>query len=83
MQIDCDIAPAHSGDPVFLDQQQCGTITSAGYGHRVNQNIAFAYIEPEVAVPGQKLQIGILGERYDAEVTPRCLYDPENKLVKS
>ncbi len=82
MQIDCGIAPAHSGDPVFLDQQQCGTITSAGYGHRVNKNIAFAYVEPAAASQGQVLQVGILGERYTAEVTPRCLYDPENKLVK-
>ncbi|MBX2884801.1 MAG: FAD-dependent oxidoreductase [Granulosicoccus sp.] len=81
--VDCDHAPAHSGDPVFSQDRQCGTVTSAGYGHRVNKNIVYAFVEPEQASPGTALQIGILGERYDAVVVNRCLYDPQNSRVKS
>ncbi len=37
MEIDCDSAPAHGGDPVFAQGKQVGTISSAAYGHRVQK----------------------------------------------
>ena len=83
MTVDCDIAPAHLGDPVYSTTEQIGSVTSGGYGHRVQKNIAYAFVAPEQAEIGTRLQVGILGERYNAEVTPPCLYDPENKLVRS
>jgi dimethylglycine dehydrogenase len=82
MMVDCDIAPAHIGDPVFSAGGQVGSVTSGGYGHRVQKNIAFAFVEPDQAEVGTRLQVGILGERYDVEVAPLCLYDPENKRVR-
>jgi len=45
--VDCDSAPAHSGDSVYCDNQIIGTVSSGGYGHRVDKNIAFAFINPE------------------------------------
>jgi len=83
MTVDCDIAAAHGGDPVFVDDQQVGSVTSAGYGHRVGRNIAFAYVEPACAEIGTRLSLGILGERYDAEVVQPVLYDAENRLPRS
>ena len=83
MTIDCDTAPAHNGDPVFTSERQVGTVTSAGFGHRVGKNIAYAYIEPGSASVGTELEIGILGERYPARIVGPVLYDPENKLPRS
>ncbi len=83
MTVDCDIACAHSGDPVFADERQVGTVTSAGYGHRVQKNIAYAYVDPETAAVGTRLELGILGERYAAEVVEPILYDPENLLMRA
>ena len=83
MTVDCDIAPAHSGDPVFADRQQVGSVTSAGYGHRVAKNIAYAYVDPDAAATGTALELGILGERYAATVADPVLYDPENRLPRS
>ena len=83
MTVDCDIAPAHGGDPVYADGQQVGSVTSAGYGHRVKQSIAFAYVEPQSAAIGTPLTIGILGEQYPAEVVSPILYDPENERVRA
>ena len=83
MTIECDVAPAHSGDPVFSGQRQVGSITSSGYGHRVDRNIAYAYIEPDQAEIGNALSVGILGESYDAEVVNPILYDPENRLPRT
>jgi len=83
MTVDCDIAPAHGGDPVFHGGQQIGSVTSAGYGHRVGRNIAYAYVEPACAQIGTGLSLGILGERYGAEVVQPTLYDADNRLPRS
>jgi dimethylglycine dehydrogenase len=83
MTVDCDIAPAHGGDPVYADGQQVGSVTSAGYGHRVKQSIAYAYVEPQSAAIGTPLTIGILGEQYPAEVVSPIFYDPENERMRA
>jgi len=81
--VDCDIASAHGGDPVFAGEQQVGSVTSAGYGHRVRKNIAYAYVNPEMAEIGTELELGILGDKYAAMVVEPILYDPENQLVQA
>ncbi len=81
MVVDCDIAPAHGGDPVYAGQAQVGSVTSAGFGHRVGRNIAYAYIDPDRAAIGSRLEVGILGERYAAEVVEPALYDPANSKL--
>ena len=37
LQVDSSIAPAHSGDSLYLGEQIVGTVTSGGYGHRVGK----------------------------------------------
>ncbi|TNF90807.1 MAG: FAD-dependent oxidoreductase [Gammaproteobacteria bacterium] len=83
MTIDCAIAPAHGGDPVYADGRQVGSVTSAGYGHRVGENIAYAYIEPSQAEIGNRVEVGILGDRYAAEVVNPVRYDADNRLPRS
>jgi len=83
LTVDCDIACAHHGDPVFAGDRQVGSVTSAGYGHRVQQNIAYAYVDPQSAAVGTGLELGILGERYAAVVVEPILYDPDNRLVRA
>ena len=81
--VDCDIAPAHGGDPVFANGKQIGSVTSGGYGFLVQQNIAYAFIEPEQADIGNQLQVGILGTQYPAVVVNPVIYDPDNKQARS
>jgi dimethylglycine dehydrogenase len=83
MIVDCDIAPAHGGDPVYNAEKQVGSVTSSGYGHRVDKNIAYAFIAPEQAEVGTGLEVGILGDKYPAVVVNPCLYDPQNARVRS
>lgn len=78
LAIDCDFAPAHGGAPVFQGDTQVGSVTSAGYGHRVQKNLAYAYLAPACAASGTSLEVGILGARYAATVVAQCLYDPQN-----
>ncbi len=82
MTVDCDIAAAHAGDSVYLGDQLIGTVTSGGYGHRLDKNIAFAFVTPDSAVHAQSLSVEILGQRYPAVTGPMCLYDAENARVR-
>jgi dimethylglycine dehydrogenase len=83
LKVDCDIASAHGGDPVFAGAQQVGSVTSAGYGHRVQKNIAYAYVNPDMAKIGTGLQLGILGDKYAAVAVEPTLYDPANQRVQA
>ena len=40
------------------------------------------YVTPDLAVPGQKLQVKILGQLWDAEVTIDSPYDPKNEVIR-
>ncbi len=82
MTVDCDIASAHPGDGVYHRGKLVGSITSAGYGHRVKKNIAYAFVEPEMATVGGQLEVEILGEHHRATVVEQCLYDPDFSLVR-
>jgi dimethylglycine dehydrogenase len=40
-------------------------------------------VKPEMANVGDKLQVDILGEMYDATVMDESPYDSENKLLRA
>ena len=83
LEVDCAEASAHGGDPVFHNGKQVGVVTSGGFGHRINKNLAYAYVDPELASEGQALTCQVIGEDCAAVVAPRGLYDPQNLLVRS
>ncbi len=80
--IDGDDAPAHPGDSIYAENRVVGTITSAGYGFRVQKNIAMGFVNAENAAIGTALDVLIIGNRYPARITEDVLYDPENKRVR-
>jgi len=77
MVVDADHAPAHGGDGIFCKGEQVGSVTSGGYGHRVKANIAYGFIDPDVA-DDAALTIRILDEDCQARITIDALYDPQN-----
>jgi glycine cleavage system aminomethyltransferase T len=61
-------------------------VTSAGAGPSVGKHILMSYLPPEQAVPGTKLAVQYMGERYPVTVavvgsTP--LFDPENTRIRT
>ena len=82
MILDTDTAPAQPGDSVTHDGALVGTVTSAGWGHRIGRNIAMGFVEPELAAPGSHLEVEVIGEAVPAVVAEPCLYDPEFTLVR-
>lgn len=83
LQIDATHAPAHGGASLMRSNKVVGTITSGEWGHRVGMNLAYAFVEPELADIGSKMQLDLCGELVGAKVIPASPYDPENTLMRA
>jgi dimethylglycine dehydrogenase len=77
---DADVA---GNEPVYDGDRIIGITTSGAYGYRVEQSVAFAYVEPKYAAPGSSFDIAILGERRRATVQAEPLYDPKNERMRA
>ena len=49
----------------------------------LDKSIALAMVKPDFANVGDKLQVDILGEMYEATVLEESPYDTENKLLRA
>ena len=76
-------ADAIGGNPLYLDGQLVGRATSGGYGFRVGHSIALAMLKPDLAVEGNRVEIDILGTRYQAEVIAESPFDPDNSHLRA
>ncbi len=82
--LDCTHAPAHGGDSIVLNDGTCiGTVTSAGWGYRVNKNIAMGFIDVEYESVGTDVFVEVIGEPVASKVVDPDLYDPDYKLVRA
>lgn len=77
LDIDNSNAPAHPGASVMLNDRVVGTVSSGAWGHRTGQNLAYAFIAPDLAQPGTAIEIDIIGRLTPARVIPPCPYDPD------
>jgi len=82
MSVDATDADALGNEPVYHNGRLVGLTTSGAFGHAVGQSLAFGYVEPKLASPGEKFEILILGERRPAQIIPEPAYDPENARLK-
>lgn len=69
-------------EPVYLNGKIVGLTTSGGYGFAVGKSLAFAYVDPILAKPGQALEILLLGERKKAQIVNEPLWDETNSRLK-
>jgi 4-methylaminobutanoate oxidase (formaldehyde-forming) len=73
---------ALGSEPVRVNGEAVGRITSGGYGYSVERSIAYAYLPAEAAQPGQRVQVVVFGAAVGAEVRSEPLYDPQNSRVR-
>ena len=69
-------------EPVFLDGQPVGYVTSAAFGHTVAAPIAYAWL-PASATPGTQVEIQYFDRRIAATVAAEPLVDPEMKRIRA
>ena len=67
---------------VYQGDKTVGLVTSGGYGYRLKQSIALAYVRSDLAAEGTELEVEILGVRRRAIVGREPLYDPQNLRLR-
>ena len=68
--------PPRAHYPVVLDGHRIGETTSGALSPSLGEGIAMAYLPPELAKPGQTVQIDIRGRQFAAEVVKKPFYRP-------
>jgi glycine cleavage system aminomethyltransferase T/glycine/D-amino acid oxidase-like deaminating enzyme len=77
-------AVALGSEPVRIDGETVGRVTSGGYGYTVARSIAYAYVPAGSAQhPGQPVEVEIFGEWVSGEVAAEPLYDPAGERIRS
>jgi glycine cleavage system aminomethyltransferase T/glycine/D-amino acid oxidase-like deaminating enzyme len=69
-------------EPVRVDGEIVGRVTSGGQGFAVERSIAYAYLPVEAGI-GTHGEIELFGRWVGFEVAREPLYDPENARVRS
>ena len=68
-------------EPVRIDGEILGRVTSGGYGYTVEASIAYAYV-PIDAKPGTLVEIDLFGDWVGGEVVAEPLFDPRGARVR-
>jgi glycine cleavage system T protein len=74
---------ALGSEPVRIDGDLVGRVTSGGYGYTVERSIAYAYIPAANAEVGRPVEVEIFGEWIAGEIAAEPLYDPMSERVRS
>jgi glycine cleavage system aminomethyltransferase T/glycine/D-amino acid oxidase-like deaminating enzyme len=69
-------------EPVRVDGEVRGRVTSGGYGYTVERSIAYAYLPTELGV-GTAVEIDVFGRWIRGEIAREPLFDPRGERVKA
>jgi glycine cleavage system aminomethyltransferase T/glycine/D-amino acid oxidase-like deaminating enzyme len=75
-------AVALGNEPVALDGEVVGRVTSGGFGYTIGASIAYAYVPTAHAAPDTRVAVDVFGTWVPATVAREPLYDPESARVK-
>ncbi len=73
---------ALGNEPVRVEGEVVGRVTSGGYGYTVERSIAYAYLPAEVALE-TAVEVDIFGKWTAGVVAREPLYDPKGERVRS
>jgi 4-methylaminobutanoate oxidase (formaldehyde-forming) len=73
---------ALGSEPVRVDGDVVGRVTSGGYGYTVERSIAYAYLPAAAADPGRAVEVEIFGEWVPGEVAEEPLWDPKGERIR-
>ncbi len=63
------------GNPVLLDGERVGEVTSGTFSPSLEIGIGMAYLRPDLAEPGTELEIDVRGKRRVARIASKPLYE--------
>jgi 4-methylaminobutanoate oxidase (formaldehyde-forming) len=74
---------ALGSEPVRVDGEIAGRVTSGGYGYTVERSIAYAYVPAAEASPGRPVEVEIFGEWVGGQVADEPLFDPAGERIRA
>jgi glycine cleavage system T protein len=74
---------ALGSEPVRIDGELVGRVTSGGYGYTVERSIAYAYVPAPLAAVGCVVEIEIFGEWVSGQVAEEPLWDPAGERIRA
>jgi glycine cleavage system aminomethyltransferase T/glycine/D-amino acid oxidase-like deaminating enzyme len=80
--LDDPLAVALGNEPIRVNGEVVGRVTSGGYGYAVARSIAYGYLPIDCAQVGQRAEVEVFGEWIGAEVAAEPLYDPSGDRVR-
>ena len=76
-------AVALGSEPVRMDGEVLGRVTSGGFGYSVERSIAYAYVPAGSAEPGRPVEVEIFGDWVAGEVAEEPLWDPAGERIRA
>ena len=76
-------AIALGGEPVRMDDDIAGRVTSGGYGYSIDRSIAYAYLPSDRSEIGAAAEVQVFGRWVPAMVAGEPLYDPAGERIRS
>ncbi len=77
------LSVALGNEPVRVDGEICGRVTTGGYGYTVGRSIAYAYLPPERVEAGTEVAVEIFGSWIEGEVAAEPLFDPKGERIRA
>jgi glycine cleavage system aminomethyltransferase T/glycine/D-amino acid oxidase-like deaminating enzyme len=74
---------ALGNEPVRVDGELVGRVTSGGYGFAVERSIAYAYVSPTLAQIGQRAEVEVFGDWIGCTVSAEPLFDPAGGRIRA
>ena len=81
LKVDAKDADAIGNEPVYFDGRIVGYVSSGGYGHRVGESIALAYVPTDIGGDAA-LEVEILNDRRPALIVEGSRYDPSGTKLR-
>lgn len=69
-------------EPVHRGGEVVGFTTSAAHAYSTGESVAYAWLPPDLAVEGTRLEVAYLGERYPARVASEPRLDPPMRRMR-
>ena len=76
-------AVALGSEPVRIDGEIVGRVTSGGCGFRVERSIAYAYVPDDRCEVGRAVEVEVFGDWIAGEIARDPLYDPAGATIRA
>jgi dimethylglycine dehydrogenase len=80
--VDAADADVWGDEPIWVDGEVVGFVTSGGYAHYVDKSVALGFLPTAMVENGRRVDIEILGDMRPATVVTEPLFDPKAERMR-